>query len=106
MPVPHSVTIVGASLAGIRAAGTLRADGFAGPIVMIGAEPHHPYDRPPLSKEVLAGTWDAERVMLHTDEALAGFDIDFRLGRWIKLNGLPIGQNQGGDCFRLIGASW
>lgn len=81
MPVPESITIVGASLAGIRAASTLRSDGFAGPIVMIGAEHHNPYDRPPLSKELLAGSWDVERVMLHTDEALGDFDLDWRLGR-------------------------
>jgi 3-phenylpropionate/trans-cinnamate dioxygenase ferredoxin reductase subunit len=81
MAVPASITIVGASLAGIRAAGTLRGDGFAGPIVMIGDEPHEPYDRPPLSKEVLAGSWDSERVALHSPEALAEFELDWRLGR-------------------------
>ena len=52
-----AVAVVGASLAGLRAAETLRADGHTGPLVVIGAEPHLPYDRPPLSKQFLAGTW-------------------------------------------------
>ena len=50
------IVIVGASLAGLRAAEELRTRGFAGPVTVIGAEPHLPYDRPPLSKQVLAGT--------------------------------------------------
>jgi 3-phenylpropionate/trans-cinnamate dioxygenase ferredoxin reductase subunit len=81
MSVPNSITIVGASLAGIRAAGTLRSDGFAGPITIIGDEAHEPYDRPPLSKEILAGSWEVDRAMLHKPEALAAFDLDWRLGR-------------------------
>ena len=81
MPIPESITVVGASLAGIRAAVTLRSDGFSGPIVMIGEEVHNPYDRPPLSKEFLSGSWDVERVMLHSSDALAEFDLEWRLGR-------------------------
>ena len=50
-----TVTIVGASLAGFWAAETLRRDGFAGPIALLGEEPHAPYDRPPLSTKYLAG---------------------------------------------------
>jgi NADPH-dependent 2,4-dienoyl-CoA reductase/sulfur reductase-like enzyme len=49
------IVIVGASLAGLRAAAVLRREGFAGSLTMIGDEPHHPYDRPPLSKQVLDG---------------------------------------------------
>lgn len=49
------IVIVGASLAGLRAAETLRAEGFAGPLTMIGDEPYEPYDRPPLSKAALLG---------------------------------------------------
>ncbi|MFF4401127.1 NAD(P)/FAD-dependent oxidoreductase [Streptomyces sp. NPDC001480] len=49
------IVIVGASLAGLRAAETLRAEGFAGSLTMIGDEPYEPYDRPPLSKAVLLG---------------------------------------------------
>jgi 3-phenylpropionate/trans-cinnamate dioxygenase ferredoxin reductase subunit len=47
--------IVGASLAGAKAAETLRAEGFDGPLVMIGEENHRPYERPPLSKDYLLG---------------------------------------------------
>ncbi len=58
----QSIHIVGASLAGIRAAEALRRREFDGRIVLIGDEPHRPYDRPPLSKQVLAGDWDADRI--------------------------------------------
>jgi len=51
--------IVGARLAGARAAATLREEGFDGPVVLVGEEPHRPYQRPPLSKEYLRG--EAER---------------------------------------------
>ncbi|MEV6115247.1 FAD-dependent oxidoreductase [Streptomyces sp. NPDC052109] len=47
------IVIVGASLAGLRTAESLRAGGFTGELVLIGDEPHEPYDRPPLSKTVL-----------------------------------------------------
>ncbi|WP_084958761.1 FAD-dependent oxidoreductase [Thermoactinospora rubra] len=58
------IVIVGASLAGGRAAGVLRRDGFEGRITLVGDEPYEPYDRPPLSKQVLTGAVDAEHTML------------------------------------------
>jgi NADPH-dependent 2,4-dienoyl-CoA reductase/sulfur reductase-like enzyme len=58
------VVIVGASLAGLRAAEALRAEGFAGSLTLIGDEPYEPYDRPPLSKRVLAGRMPAEHATL------------------------------------------
>ncbi len=64
LPADGTVLVVGGSLAGLRAAETLRSEGFAGRLVMIGDELHLPYDRPPLSKQVLAGTWPPERAML------------------------------------------
>jgi len=75
-----TVVVVGASLAGLRAAQALRRSGFDGRLVVIGEEDTPPYDRPPLSKEVLAGKWDAERTRLlrPEDESLA---IEWRLGR-------------------------
>jgi 3-phenylpropionate/trans-cinnamate dioxygenase ferredoxin reductase subunit len=77
----HStIAVVGASLAGLRAAETLRAEGFAGRIVMIGAERHQPYDRPPLSKQLLAGTWGLDRVRLRDPEKIDALDLDLRLG--------------------------
>ncbi|MFZ0250884.1 MAG: FAD-dependent oxidoreductase [Acidimicrobiales bacterium] len=59
-----SVIVVGASLAGWRAVETLRSEGFHGSISLVGDEPHLPYDRPPLSKQVLAGTWPPEKAVL------------------------------------------
>ncbi len=59
-----TVLVVGASLAGWRAVETLRAEGFHGSITLVGEEPHLPYDRPPLSKQVLAGTWPPEKAVL------------------------------------------
>ncbi|MDB4976590.1 MAG: FAD-dependent oxidoreductase [Myxococcaceae bacterium] len=58
------VVIVGASLAGVRAASQLRRLGFRGELWLIGEEPHLPYDRPPLSKEILRGEWSVERLAL------------------------------------------
>lgn len=80
MSAPSSVTVVGASLAGLRAAETLRRDGFDGPIILIGDEPHEPYDRPPLSKQVLAGDWEPDRIALTPSDKLADLDLDLRLG--------------------------
>jgi len=76
----RTVVVVGASLAGLRAAETLRADGYDGRLVMIGAEPYEPYDRPPLSKEVLRGEWGPERVCLRKG-GLADLSLDLRLNR-------------------------
>ncbi|MEE1754597.1 NAD(P)/FAD-dependent oxidoreductase [Streptomyces sp. SP18CS02] len=58
------IVVVGASLAGLRAAETLREKGFAGSLTLIGAEPYEPYDRPPLSKQVLLGKARADRTAL------------------------------------------
>ena len=80
MNAPSSVTIVGASLAGLRAAETLRRDGFDGPITLIGDEAHEPYDRPPLSKQVLAGDWEPDRIALTPSDKLADLDLDLRFG--------------------------
>jgi len=58
------IVIVGASLGGLRAAETLRSEGHEGTITLIGDESHAPYDRPPLSKQVLQGEWEPGRVAL------------------------------------------
>ncbi len=76
----EQLVIVGASLAGLRAAETLRNEGYAGRLTLIGAEQHLPYDRPPLSKKVLAGEWEAERIALRKPEAIEQLDLDLRLG--------------------------
>jgi len=77
----HStIAVVGGSLAGLRAAETLRAEGYGGRIVLIGAESHQPYDRPPLSKQLLAGTWGLDRVRLRDPEKIDALGLDLRLG--------------------------
>jgi NADPH-dependent 2,4-dienoyl-CoA reductase/sulfur reductase-like enzyme len=74
------VVVVGASLAGLRAMETLRAEGFTGRITAIGDEPHLPYDRPPLSKQFLAGDWDADRIALRKPDAMESLGVEWRLG--------------------------
>jgi|GEM_PF-3190553 len=76
-----TVVVVGASLAGLRTAQALRRLGFGGQLVVVGEEPHLPYDRPPLSKELLAGKWEAERTRLLRPEDEERLEIDWRLGR-------------------------
>ncbi|QKV93977.1 FAD-dependent oxidoreductase [Streptomyces sp. NA02950] len=71
------IVIVGASLAGLRAAETLRDEGFTGSLTLIGDEPHEPYDRPPLSKQVLLGKATADRTALPRRREL---DAEWRLG--------------------------
>jgi len=72
------IVIVGASLAGLEAAETLRAEGYTGSVTVIGDEPSEPYDRPPLSKQVLSGLLDAERTALPESRDL---DVEWRLGQ-------------------------
>jgi NADPH-dependent 2,4-dienoyl-CoA reductase/sulfur reductase-like enzyme len=64
----RTVAVVGASLAGLSAARSLRKQGYDGRLVVIGDEPHRPYDRPPLSKEFLAGTLGETELALETDD--------------------------------------
>jgi 3-phenylpropionate/trans-cinnamate dioxygenase ferredoxin reductase subunit len=72
--------IVGASLAGAKAAEALREEGFDGPLVMIGEESERPYERPPLSKDYLLGKADRETIYVHPREWYAEHDVDLRLG--------------------------
>lgn len=76
----NRIVVVGASLAGLRACESLRTEGYTGTITLIGAELHKPYDRPPLSKALLKGEWEPDRIQLRKPEALAGLDLDMRLG--------------------------
>ncbi|MEU4111954.1 NAD(P)/FAD-dependent oxidoreductase [Streptomyces sp. NPDC048208] len=71
------IVIVGASLAGLRAAETLREEGFTGSLTLIGDEPYEPYDRPPLSKSVLLGKASPEHTELPRRREL---DAEWRLG--------------------------
>ena len=73
--------VVGAGMAGLRTCESLRQQGYADPIVLIGAEKHAPYTRPPLSKEVLRGDAGPAAATLRTAEEIAALGIDLRLGR-------------------------
>jgi NADPH-dependent 2,4-dienoyl-CoA reductase/sulfur reductase-like enzyme len=101
----RTVVIVGASLAGLSAAKALRRQGFDGTITLIGDELHRPYQRPPLSKQFLAGTWDRARLdlpdrgdlgldaMLGTAAAsldLASREVTLEDGRRVRFDGLVI----------------
>lgn len=75
-----SIGIVGTSLAGLRSAQELRAGGYDGTLVMIGAEAHRPYDRPPLSKEFLLGKADIDDLALAQPDEEAELAAHWRLG--------------------------
>ncbi|MDA3646810.1 FAD-dependent oxidoreductase [Saccharopolyspora indica] len=76
----RAVAVVGSSVAGWRAAQELREQGFDGRLVIIGAEPHRPYDRPALSKEFLAGQLQPEELALGSDQEEADLAAEWRLG--------------------------
>jgi 3-phenylpropionate/trans-cinnamate dioxygenase ferredoxin reductase subunit len=81
MTSEHTFVILGASLAGAKAAETLRAEGFDGRLVLIGAEGERPYERPPLSKDYLRGEAEREKIYVHEEGFYAEQGIDLRLGR-------------------------
>jgi 3-phenylpropionate/trans-cinnamate dioxygenase ferredoxin reductase subunit len=74
------MVVVGAGLAGGKAVEALREKGFDGEVVLIGDERHLPYERPPLSKEYLAGKSEREKVFVHSADWYADLAIDLRLG--------------------------
>ncbi|MGW3470462.1 NAD(P)/FAD-dependent oxidoreductase [Saccharopolyspora sp. NPDC000995] len=76
----NTVAVVGSSVAGWRAAQELREQGFDGRLVIIGAEPHRPYDRPPLSKEFLAGKLQPEELSLGSEQEEVDLAAEWRLG--------------------------
>lgn len=81
-----AMVIIGANLAGGVAAITLREEGFDGPVVLIGAEPHPPYERPPLSKKYLQGEKSLAEITLRPAEYYAERNIETKFGvraRWV-----------------------
>ena len=94
-----TVAVVGASLAGLRAVETLRRDGYDGRIVLIGAEPTLPYDRPPLSKQLLAGEVGPDDIALRR-ASYDDLDLELRLGtRAVSLDlaGKRVALDDGGQ---------
>lgn len=80
----RTFVIVGASLAGAKAAETLRQEGFGGKVLLIGDEPLRPYQRPPLSKDYLQGKAGVEKVFLHDESYYGDHDIDLRLSSPVR----------------------
>ncbi|MFJ2442675.1 MULTISPECIES: NAD(P)/FAD-dependent oxidoreductase [unclassified Streptomyces] len=78
--IAEHIVVVGASAAGLAAAETLRREGYGGALTLIGAESRSPYDRPPLSKQILAGQWQPDRLDLRAAGELAALEMDMRLG--------------------------
>jgi NADPH-dependent 2,4-dienoyl-CoA reductase/sulfur reductase-like enzyme len=76
----QTVVIVGSSVGGVRTAKALRSQDFGGRIVLIGSESTLPYDKPPLSKQFLAGSWDQSRFTMLTAEQADEAGIELRLG--------------------------
>ncbi len=84
MAEPEQIVIVGAALAGAKAAEALREEGYGGRVVLIGAESELPYERPPLSKYYLRGESEREKARVHDAGFYAEKDIDLRLGTAVE----------------------
>ena len=78
--LPRRVVVVGASAAGLAVAEELRGRGFDGALTLIGDEPGLPYDRPPLSKQLLSGQWEPDRLLLRPHERWDALGVDHRPG--------------------------
>ncbi|MER5522238.1 FAD-dependent oxidoreductase [Streptomyces sp. NPDC002763] len=76
----NRIVVVGASAAGLAAVETLRREGYDGMLTLVGDELHPPYDRPPLSKQVLSAEWATERVVLRAPTELDSLGLELRLG--------------------------
>ena len=92
MTTDTTYVIAGASLAGAKAAETLRAEGFDGPLILIGAESERPYERPPLSKGYLLGEAQRETIYVHPSQWYADHDVNLRLG--VTVTGIDPGAHQ------------
>ncbi|MFD6054602.1 NAD(P)/FAD-dependent oxidoreductase [Agromyces sp. NPDC060279] len=88
MSAPARVVIVGASIGGLTVAESLRDEGFEGEITLLGDEPHLPYTRPPLSKQILAGEWQPEQAAIRTAAELDELGILVRTGQ--RATGLDV----------------
>src|SRR5215211_6201972 len=97
----QTFVIVGAGLAGSKAAETLRAEGFDGRVVMVGDEQERPYERPPLSKDYLRGEAERSTIFVHDEGFYADQDIELRSGRAVAHLDTLIGQVGLDDGTRL-----
>jgi 3-phenylpropionate/trans-cinnamate dioxygenase ferredoxin reductase component len=88
----HTILIVGASLAGAKAAEALREQGFDGPLILIGDEAERPYERPPLSKEYLLGKAERETIYVHPQRWYSEHNVDLRLG--VAVTGIDAALHQ------------
>jgi 3-phenylpropionate/trans-cinnamate dioxygenase ferredoxin reductase subunit len=88
----RTLLIVGASLAGAKAAEGARATGYDGRIVLVGAEPERPYERPPLSKDVLRGEKDSETTRVHDEGYYDEHGVELLTGRTVEALDLNAGQ--------------
>ncbi|XVQ89580.1 NAD(P)/FAD-dependent oxidoreductase [Microbispora siamensis] len=84
----NRVVIVGASAGGLVTAEALRRSGYRGVLTLVGDEPHPPYDRPPLSKQILTGEWEPGRLPLRRDADIEALGLDLRLG--VAATGLDV----------------
>jgi NADPH-dependent 2,4-dienoyl-CoA reductase/sulfur reductase-like enzyme len=76
----NNIVVVGASAAGLTAVESLRNRGYEGRLTLVGDEQHVPYDRPPLSKGLLAGDMSTDQTLLRSAEALSAIDVELRFG--------------------------
>lgn len=91
----NRAVVVGASLAGLHAAQALRRQGFDGELTLVGDEPHYPYDRPPLSKDFLAGPGDVDKLRLRPAADPDALGVRWLLGR--RAVGLTRHEPSGGE---------
>ncbi len=89
MTRPERVVVVGASIAGMTAAETMRQEGYRGELVLIGDEGHEPYVRPPMSKQVLMGEWDPAQTEIRSAAEIRDLDIELRMD--CPATGLDVG---------------
>ncbi|WP_367038314.1 FAD/NAD(P)-binding oxidoreductase [Streptomyces sp. Je 1-332] len=80
MTVSAGIVVVGASAAGLATVEGLRRGGYEGSLTLVGGESHLPYDRPPLSKQLLSGAWQPEKLRLRTPETYTELQVDHLLG--------------------------
>lgn len=93
----NTTVIVGSSIGGVRAAQSLRLEGYEGEIVLVGEDPELPYDKPPLSKSILAGKVEESSICLLTREEADAGGIQLLLG--VRATGLDIAHN----ALKLVG---